>query len=54
MDDWKFDLDEVGPEGKEVEDTILPPVEPKSPQLENIIPFLLGIGAALLVFFSLF
>lgn len=49
MSDWKFDLDEVGPEAAQAEDPSLP-VEPGTPRLENVIPFLAGIALALFVF----
>lgn len=51
MSDWEFDLDEVGPEAEEEE--IGPPIEPGSPTLENVIPFLLGIGLAVFIFVQL-
>lgn len=53
MSDWKFDLDEVGPEAEEAEEAtepISPPVEPESPRLEHVLPFIAGIGVALFVF----
>ncbi len=43
MSDWKFDLDEVGPEA----DPQAPAIEPGSPSLENVLPFLLGAGMAI-------
>lgn len=43
MTDWKFDLDEVGPEAEPQQ----PPVEPGSPRLENVLPFLFGAGLAI-------
>lgn len=42
MSDWKFELDEVGPEAEPEPD----PIEPGSPKLEHVIPFLLGAGLA--------
>ena len=51
MGDWKFDLDEVGPEAEaEEEEREGPPIEPGSPTLENVIPFLLGIALAAFIF----
>ena len=50
MSDWKFDLDDVGPEAEDPEEPISPPVEPGSPKLEHVIPFLVGIAVALVVF----
>ena len=49
MSDWKFEIDEVGPEAEEPEDRG-PPIEPGEPTVENIIPFLLGVGLALFIF----
>jgi hypothetical protein len=43
MSDWKFDLDEVGPEA----DPQVPTIEPGSPKLENVLPFLLGAAMAI-------
>jgi len=48
MSDWKFDLDEVGPEAED--ETWAPPIEPGSPRMENVIPFLLGIALAVFIF----
>jgi hypothetical protein len=56
MSDWKFDLDEVGPEAEEEEaepEEWLPPIEPGRPTLENVIPFLAGVGLALYIFLQL-
>lgn len=52
MGDWKFELDEVGPEAEaeEEEEPMGPPIEPGSPTLENVIPFLLGIALAAFIF----
>ena len=50
MSDWKFDPDDVGSPDEEEPESVSPPVEPGSPKLENVIPFLLGIGVALVVF----
>ena len=43
MSDWKFDLDEVGPEAEPT----VPSIEPGSPKLENVVPFLLGAALAI-------
>ncbi|MFW6384280.1 MAG: DUF7312 domain-containing protein [Halodesulfurarchaeum sp.] len=43
MSDWKFDLDEVGPEAEPE----TPSIEPGSPAAENVIPFLLGAAMAI-------
>jgi hypothetical protein len=43
MSDWKFELDEVGPEAEPA----IPEIEPGSPRLENVVPFLLGAGLAI-------
>ncbi|MFB6085397.1 MAG: hypothetical protein ABEJ84_01110 [Halodesulfurarchaeum sp.] len=43
MSDWKFDLDEVGPEADPEE----PKIEPGTPRLENVLPFLFGVGLAI-------
>lgn len=61
MTDWKFDLDDVGPDADSTtgedgekedpdEELWLPPIEPQRPDLENVIPFLAGIGLALFIF----
>ena len=52
MSDWKYDLDDVGPEA-EPEEPELPPVEKGDPALENVVFFLLGALAALYVFATL-
>ncbi|MGM0397399.1 MAG: DUF7312 domain-containing protein [Halobacteriota archaeon] len=52
MSDWKYDLDDVGPDGV-VDEYELPPVEKGSPSLENAIFVLLGVLAALYVFATL-
>lgn len=49
MSDWKFEVDEVGPDAEPEED-LGPPIEPEQPTLENIIPFLAGVGLALFIF----
>ena len=43
MSDWKYDLDEVGPEAEPT----VPDIEPGSPRLENVLPFLFGAGMAI-------
>lgn len=43
MTDWKYEIDEVGPEAEESEPTI----EPGSPELEHVIFFLVGAGLAI-------
>lgn len=43
MSEWKYDIDEVGPEAEEPEE----PIEPGTPELEHVIPFLLGAGLAI-------
>ncbi len=43
MSEWKYDVEEVGPEEPEEPD----PIEPGSPDLEHVIPFLLGAGLAI-------
>ena len=43
MTDWKFDLDEVGPEAE----PDIPEIEPGRPRLENVLPFLFGVGLAI-------
>lgn len=48
MSDWKFDLDEVGPDGV-VEDAEPEPVEPGEPTLAGSLFVLLGIATALYV-----
>lgn len=53
MSDWKFDLDEVGPEAEEDESPLGGPVEPGSPTIENVLPFLAGVGLALYIFLQL-
>lgn len=50
MSDWKFDLDEVGPDAEPSADSRLPPVEPGTPRLENVLPFIVGVGIAIFVF----
>ncbi|MDZ7849274.1 MAG: hypothetical protein U5K70_00150 [Halodesulfurarchaeum sp.] len=42
MSDWKFDVDEVGPEAEPA----VPEIEPGTPRLENVLPFLFGAGLA--------
>lgn len=49
MSDWKYELDEVGPDA-DSSDPRLPPVEPGSPRLENALPFLIGVAVAVFVF----
>ncbi len=50
MTDWKFELDEVGPEAEPE----VPEIEPGSPRLVNVLPFLFGAGLAItLLFISL-
>lgn len=43
MSDWKFDLDEVGPDAEPA----VPEIEPGTPHLENVLPFLFGVGLAI-------
>lgn len=50
MSDWKYDLDEVGPEAEEEERRVGPPIEPDSPRLENVIPFVAGMALAIYIF----
>ncbi|MFB6153136.1 MAG: hypothetical protein ABEJ27_02680 [Halodesulfurarchaeum sp.] len=50
MSDWKFDLDEVGPEAEATEEA---PIEPESPELENLLPFLLGVGFTMFLILQL-
>ncbi len=54
MSDWKFDVDDVGPEGEEEEaengGQFGPPVEPERPAIEHVIPFLAGVGLAVYIF----
>ncbi|MFB6266420.1 MAG: hypothetical protein ABEI31_02070 [Halodesulfurarchaeum sp.] len=50
MSDWKFDLDEVGPQAEAAAE---PPIEPERPELENLVPFLLGVGFAVFLFLQL-
>ncbi|MFB6109646.1 MAG: hypothetical protein ABEJ60_02075 [Halodesulfurarchaeum sp.] len=45
MSDWQFEIDEVGPESESDPD----PIEPGSPEIEHVIPFLFGIGLAIAV-----
>lgn len=52
MSDWKYDLDDVGPEA-EPDEPELPPVEKGAPSLENVVFVLLGALAALYVFATL-
>ncbi|MFW5965319.1 MAG: DUF7312 domain-containing protein [Halodesulfurarchaeum sp.] len=42
MSDWKYEIDEVGPEAEADSE-----IEPGSPRIENVIPFLLGAGLAI-------
>jgi len=53
MSDWKFDLDDVGPDGVVEEAEPAPPIEPGSPRLENVAFLLLGVLLALYVFAEL-
>lgn len=48
MSDWKFDVDEVGPDGV-LEADESPPIEPGSPSAENVAFFVLGVVAAVYV-----
>jgi len=50
MTDWKFDLDEVGPEAESDDDDLGPPIEPGRPSLEHVLPFLGGVALALYIF----
>jgi hypothetical protein len=43
MSDWKYEVEDVGPEAEEPE----PEIEAGSPKLEHVIPFLLGAGLAI-------
>lgn len=43
MTDWKYEIDEVGPEAEDPE----PEIVPGSPKLEHVLPFLLGAGLAI-------
>lgn len=52
MSDWKYDLDDVGPEA-EPEEPDVPPIEKGNPSLENVVFVLLGALAALYVFATL-
>jgi len=52
MSDWKFELDDVGPEA-DPEESELPPVEEGDPTLENTAFVLLGVLVALYVFATL-
>lgn len=55
MTDWKFDVEDVGPEAEEEEeddtpDQLGPPVEPERPAIEHVIPFLAGVALAVYIF----
>lgn len=52
MTDWKFDLDEVGPDAEpdESDQPEGPPIEPGSPMVEHVLPFLAGVALALFIF----
>lgn len=54
MTDWKFDVEDVGPEAEEDDDDstdqIGPPVEPERPAIEHVIPFLAGVALAVYIF----
>ncbi|MFB6069754.1 MAG: hypothetical protein ABEJ76_01915 [Halanaeroarchaeum sp.] len=52
MSDWKYDLEDVGPDGV-VERSGEPPIEPGSPSLENVAFVVLGAAVALYVFAKL-
>ncbi|AKH97134.1 DUF7312 domain-containing protein [Halanaeroarchaeum sulfurireducens] len=52
MSDWKYDLDEVGPEGEDEQEQ-LPPVEKGTPQFENVVFVLVGVGGAMYVLATL-
>ncbi|MEF8771300.1 DUF7312 domain-containing protein [Halodesulfurarchaeum sp.] len=43
MSDWKYGVEDVGPEAEEPE----PEIKAGSPKLEHVIPFLLGAGLAI-------
>jgi len=43
MSDWEYEIDEVGPEAEEADRSI----EPGSPKLEHVIPFLIGAAMAI-------
>ncbi|WP_198400404.1 DUF7312 domain-containing protein [Halodesulfurarchaeum formicicum] len=45
MSDWKFEVDEVGPEAEPE----VPEIEPGNPRLEHVLPFLLGVGLAIAI-----
>lgn len=54
MTDWKFDVEDVGPDAEDEEeetaDQYGPPVEPERPAIEHVIPFLAGVGLAVYIF----
>ncbi|MFW5938227.1 MAG: DUF7312 domain-containing protein [Halanaeroarchaeum sp.] len=52
MSDWKYDLDEVGPEAEAAERDV-PPVEKGEPSPENVAFVFLGVLLALYVFATL-
>lgn len=52
MSDWKFDVDDVGPDGL-IEEDPTPPIEPGHPRTENVVFVLLGALFALYVFVEL-
>ena len=49
MSDWKFDLDEVGPDGVVEREADEPPIEPGRPAAENVVFLVLGMAVALFV-----
>lgn len=49
MSDWKYGLDEVGPEAEE-NGRLGPPIEPDRPSIENVIPFVAGMVLAVYIF----
>jgi hypothetical protein len=53
MSDWKFEVDEVGPEAEEDDDEEEPPIEPGRPALEHVLPFLAGVVLAVYIFMQL-
>ncbi|MFB6112698.1 MAG: hypothetical protein ABEJ58_01190 [Halodesulfurarchaeum sp.] len=51
MSDWKFDLDEVGEDAESGSER--GQIERESPSIENVIPFLIGMGLAVGLFVQL-
>ena len=53
MTDWKFEVEDVGPDAEdddESADQYGPPVEPERPAIEHVIPFLAGVALAVYIF----